>query len=144
MPWMYNSLHLYPYISKFKIALVQIIWPLSGIIVVLNEHKFNLDWYQNKYNINIKNYYNSSVPKYILVKILTQFFIQRGSQNYQYYFKYLVRLFSYHLTILQSPSTKLLRKPINGLYHFKWLVVIDLSMLDKNGSINGLQNNMIR
>ena len=102
MPWMYNSLHLYPYISKFKIALVQIIWPLSGIIVVLNEHKFNLDWYQNKYNINIKNYYNSSVPKYILVKILTQFFIQRGSQNYQYYFKYLVRLFSYHLTILQS------------------------------------------
>ena len=35
--------------------------------------------------------------------------------------------------------TKLLRKLINGVFHFEQLVVVDLSRLDKNGSINGLQ-----
>ena len=40
-------------------------------------------------------------------------------------------------------TTKFLRKPINGLYRFERLVVIDLSRLDKNGSINGLQNDKI-
>ena len=43
-------------------------------------------------------------------------------------------------TIQVRIQTKLLRKPINGLYHFERLVVINLSRLDKNGSINGLQS----
>ena len=34
-------------------------------------------------------------------------------------------------------ATQLLRKSINGVYRLEWIVIIDISRLEKNGSING-------
>ena len=46
-----------------------------------------------------------------------------------------------HVAQLLLIGGKPLRKPINGLYRFEWLVVINLLRLDKNGSIKAIRNN---
>ena len=53
---------------------------------------------------------------------------------------YKITLQSCYLLALKLLMCKRLQKPINGLYRVERLVVINLSRLDKNGSINGLQN----